>query len=100
MPVLVWISTTPAVWKPYCAGSAPVISDMLSAKRDSIAWPNTDSPSGSSTPFKRYCTLACSPRRWIWPKLSCATPGACSSTWFSGVLSPCGMVCSASGEKL
>ncbi len=37
MPVLVWMSTTPAVWKPYCAGSAPVISDMLLAKRDSIA---------------------------------------------------------------
>ena len=34
MPVLVWMSTTPAVWNPYCAGSAPVISDMLLAKRD------------------------------------------------------------------
>jgi hypothetical protein len=36
-PVLVWMSTTPAVWKPYCAGNAPVISDMLLAKRDMIA---------------------------------------------------------------
>jgi hypothetical protein len=27
------ISTTPAVRRPYCAGSAPVISDSESAKR-------------------------------------------------------------------
>ena len=33
VPVLVWMSTTPAVWKPYCAGNAPVISVRLRAKR-------------------------------------------------------------------
>ena len=34
VPVLVWMSTTPAVWKPYWAGSAPVIRVMLLAKRE------------------------------------------------------------------
>ena len=100
VPVLVWMSTTPAVWNPYCAGRAPVIIEMLLAKRDSSAWPNTDSPSGNSTPLSRYCTLACSPRKWIWPKLSCATPGAWSRTWLRGAFAPWGMSWSDCGENV
>jgi hypothetical protein len=36
----------------------------------------------------------------FWPKLSCATPGICSRTWFKGGFSPCGIVSSASGLKV
>ena len=88
--------------KPTCTGKAVMatFSAMLLAKRLSSACPKTERPSGNCTPLIRNCTLACSPRTWIWPKLSCATPGICSRTWFKGAFSPCGMVCSASGLKL
>ena len=52
----------------------------LLAKRDSSACPKTERPSGNCTPLIRNCTLACSPRTWIWPKLYCATPGICNRT--------------------
>ena len=32
-PFFVWMSITPVVRKPNCAGSAPVMSEMLSANR-------------------------------------------------------------------
>ena len=94
------MSTTAACNWPYWAGRAPVMKFSECAKRPSSAWPNTASPSGSSTPSSRYCTSLWSPRTWIWPKLSCATPGACSSTALSGALLPWGILARTCGEKL
>ena len=74
------MSTTPAVRKPYCAGKAPVIRDMLRAYWVVSAFVNSERPSGSWTPSSRYCRLPWSPRTWTCPKLSCTTPGARSST--------------------
>ena len=93
------MSMMPAVRKPYCAGSAPVISDILLAYCVASALVNSDMPSGSCTPSRRYCRLPWSPRTWIWPKLSWATPGARSSTWFSGACSPSGTVAMVLGVK-
>ncbi len=49
-------------------------------------------PSGSMTPLMRNCTLAWSLRTWSKPEAaeSCDTPGACSSTFSTGALLPCG----------
>ena len=41
-------------------------------------------PLGQMTPLMRNCRLAWSPRTWSWPNESCATPGACSSSWLNG----------------
>ena len=91
VPDLTPMSTTPAVRRPYCAGSAPVSSDSELAKRGDRIWLNSASPSGNCTPSSRYCRLPWSPRTWTWPKPSCTTPGARSSTWLSGAFSPCGV---------
>ena len=91
VPDLTPMSTTPAVRRPYCAGSAPVSSESELANRGDRTWLNSDSPSGNCTPSSRYCRLPWSPRTWTWPKPSCTTPGARSSTWFSGAFSPCGV---------
>ena len=82
LPLLVWMSTTPAVRRPYCAGSAPVISARLPTNLVSSTWPKPEMPSGRVMPLMRYCTLACSLRTWISPLAaeSWVTPGACSST--------------------
>ena len=63
---------------------------MLLAKRVSSDWPKPLIASGITTPSMRYCTFAWSPRTCSWPYESCTTPGACSTTWFSGVDSPIG----------
>ena len=91
VPDLTPMSTTPAVRRPYCAGSAPVSSEIELANRGDRIWLNSASPSGNCTPSSRYCRLPWSPRTWTWPKPSCTTPGARSSTWFSGAFSPCGV---------
>ncbi len=82
------MSTTPAVRSPYWAGSEPVSSDSSLAKRGDRTLLNSERPSGSCTPSRRYCRLPWSPRTWIWPKPSCTTPGARNSTWLSGAFSP------------
>ena len=84
----------PAVRRPNCAGSAPVISAMLPAKLVSRTWPKPEMPSGNVMPLMRYCTLACSLRTWMSPltALSCETPGACSNTELIGASVPCGRV--------
>ena len=82
----------PAVRKPYCAGSEPVMSRKLSTKRVSSSWPKPVMPSGSNTSLMRYWMLACSPRRCRSPLAaeSWAMPGARNSTWLNGAFSPCG----------
>ena len=85
------MSTTPAVRKPYCAGSAPVTSETWLANRACKVLAKPASPSGNCTPLMRYCTLRWSPRMNTLPNASCTTPGARSSTWFSPALSPWGI---------
>ena len=89
---LVWISTTPEVRSPNCAGSAPVISARLPMNLLSRTWPKPEMPSGKVMPLMRYCTLPCSLRTWISPLAaeSCVTPGACSSTLSIEPSLPCG----------
>ncbi len=76
----------PAVRRPNCAGSAPVISARLPTMPVSRIWPNEPTPSGSMMPLMRYCTLACSLRTCSSPDAaeSWVTPGACNSTLSSG----------------
>ncbi len=87
------MSTRPIVRKPYSAGSAPVTSDILPINAVSRMLPKPVTPSGSITPLMRNCTLAWSLRTWIAPleAESCDTPGACSSTFSTGWLVPCGI---------
>ena len=94
LPLGVWISTMPAVRRPNCAGSAPVISARLPTKLVPRTWPKPEMPSGKMMPLMRYCTLACSLRTWMSPltALSCETPGACSKTELIGPSVPCGRV--------
>ena len=89
---LVWMSRTPAVRRPYCAGNAPVIKARLPTMPVSMICPNAPTPSGSMMPLMRYCRLACSLRTCSSPLAaeSCDTPGTCSSALSSGVLVPCG----------
>ncbi|UGY17276.1 hypothetical protein HAP48_0007580 [Bradyrhizobium septentrionale] len=86
------MSSTPAVRRPYCAGSAPVNSAMLPTMPVSMIWPKAPTPSGSMMPLMRYCRLACSLRTCSSPLAaeSCETPGACSSALSRVVLVPCG----------
>src|SRR6516162_3368992 len=92
------MSTMPAVRRPYCAGSAPVIKLKLPTKLESRNWPNAPSPSGSRMPLMRYDTLACSLRTCRFPLAaeSLVTPGSCRSTSVSGALVPCGSASMAS----
>ena len=92
MSLRVVMSTRPTVRMPYSAGSAPVTSDMLPIRAVSRTLPKPVTPSGSITPLMRNCTLAWSLRTWIEPLAaeSCDTPGACSSTFSTGALVPCG----------
>ena len=57
VPDLTPMSTTPAVRRPYCAGSAPVSSEIELAKRGDRIWLKSASPSGNCTPSSRYCRL-------------------------------------------
>ena len=58
MSLRVVMSTKPTVRKPYSAGSAPVMSEMLPMISESKMVPKPVTPSGSITPLMRNCTLA------------------------------------------
>ena len=92
-PLLVWMSTMPAVRKPYCAGSEPVMSCRLPTKRGSSSRPNPEMPSGRRTSLMRYWRFGVlrpgrAGRRS--PPNRRRLPGAWSSTWLKGASAPCG----------
>src|SRR5437764_554217 len=51
------MSITPVLRNPNCAGSAPVMSEILSAKRVSSTWPKPGILSGISTSSMRYLQI-------------------------------------------